>query len=276
MDTPSFPLLLQRLRSPDVVEGLKRGLLIGVAAAAVLLPPARLATAHGPLSVSAGASPATTSPDAAQHRSPRFADFGTAQPTDEVRHIADWVADSRDHGGLDFVVLDKRHAHVYVFDRDARLKRDTPVLLGAAVGDDTVEGVGQKALHDVLPEDRTTPAGRFVGESGRNAHGEDVFWVDYDAAVSMHRVRQLEAWERRHERLASPSADDNRISYGCINMPVEFYDTVMVPTFAGRRGIVYVLPEIRPLAEVFPASYDVAERHGLRSPTKDLITARND
>lgn len=273
MTIASLQALLRQVATPDVVEGIKRGLLIGVAAAVVLLPPARLATAHWQPAAMAMSTPSSAAVD--RTPAPRFANFGGVDAPADVRRIADWAADSRDNGGLDFVVLDKRQAHVYVFDRDGRLKRDTPVLLGAAVGDDTAAGVGQKALHDVRPEERTTPAGRFVGESGRNVTGEDVFWVDYDAAVSMHRVRQLEASERRHERLASATADDNRISYGCINMPVAFFDEVMVPTFKGRRGIVYVLPETRGVAEVFPASYDVAERHGL-SQTKDLTTARAD
>jgi hypothetical protein len=252
--------VLQGLLSPDVREGLKRGLLIGAAAAVVLLPPGRFATAYSPPGTSPYPMPmAVATPQAA----PRLADFGEVEPPADVRFLADWVADARDNGPMDFVVLDKRQAHVYVFDREGRLRADTPVLLGAAVGDDTVEGVGLKPLHDVLPEERTTPAGRFIGESGRNDNGEEVFWVDYDAAVSMHRVRQLEASERRHERLASPTADDNRISYGCINMPVAFFETVMLPTFQGRRGVVYVLPETRELASVFPAAYSVSARHGL-------------
>ena len=275
MNIASLQALRRQVATPDVVEGIKRGLLIGVAAAVVLLPPARLATAHWQAPPTAAAITSEQGGRAATPQAPRFADFGGVDAPPDVRRIADWVADSRDNRGLDFVVLDKRQAHVYVFDRDGKLKRDTPVLLGAAVGDDTAAGVGQKALHDVRPEERTTPAGRFVGESGRNATGEEVFWVDYDAAVSMHRVRQLEASERRHERLASPTADDNRISYGCINLPVEFFDEVMLPSFKGRRGIVYVLPETRGVADVFPASYDVAERHGL-SRTKDLTTARTD
>ncbi|MFG5410198.1 L,D-transpeptidase [Piscinibacter sakaiensis] len=178
-----------------------------------------------------------------------------------MRRIADWAADSGDAGTMDFIVLDKRRAHVYVFAPEGRLRAHTPVLLGAAPGDDSVEGIGQKPLHEVRPEERTTPAGRFVGQSGLNAHGEDVFWVDYQAAVSMHRVRELEPSERRLHRLATPTVEDNRISYGCINMPVEFFETVMLPTFKGRRAMVYVLPEERSFAEVFPMAYDVTARH---------------
>ena len=44
---------------------------------------------------------------------------------------------------------------------------------------------------------------------------------------------------------------DNRISYGCINVPANFYDTVVRPAFTGANGIVYILPEVRSIKEVF-------------------------
>ncbi len=186
----------------------------------------------------------------------RLADFGDVSPSPEARHVADWVADSRDNANADFIIVDKRDARVYVFDADARLRGSSPVLLGAALGDDSVPGIGTRPIEDVRPEERTTPAGRFVAERGRNLKGEDVVWVDYDAAVSMHRVRATKPAERRLERLATPTIDDNRISYGCINVPVAFYETYVSPTVATQRAIVYVLPELKPVQQVFN-SYDV-------------------
>ena len=77
-------------------------------------------------------------------------------------------------------------------------------------------------------------------------------WVDYDAAVSMHRVRPtLQPRERRAERLASETIDDNRISYGCINVPAAFYDAHIQPVFSRMPAIVYVLPEHKTVEEVF-------------------------
>ena len=128
------------------------------------------------------------------------------------------------------------------------------MLLGYAAGDDSVAGIGQRPIAEVRPEERTTPAGRFVARSGKNAGMEDVVWVDYGAAVSMHRVRATNPAERRLERLASPGVDDNRISYGCINMPPEFFEQVLWPRFGGKSGIVYVMPEQKALTEVFPGT----------------------
>ena len=187
----------------------------------------------------------------------RSADFGSELPSADVRHLADWIAYSRDNGNADFIIVDKRQARVYVFDAKARLRGSNPVLLGAARGDDSVPGIGLRPIAEVRPDERTTPAGRFVAERGRNLKGEDVVWVDYDAAVSMHRVRATKPSEQRLERLATPTVDDNRISYGCINVPVAFYETHVRPTVAKNSAIVYVLPEVKPVQEVF-GSYDVA------------------
>jgi hypothetical protein len=170
--------------------------------------------------------------------------------------LADWIADSGNNDGMDFIIVDKIFARVYTFDAGAHLRGTSPVLLGSAKGDDSVPGIGSRPISQVRPSERTTPAGRFVAERGRNAQGEDVIWVDYDAAVSMHRVRASNARERRLERLATPSVTDNRISYGCINVPVKFYETNIRPIFASRRALVYVLPEVRSTQQVF-GSYDV-------------------
>jgi len=237
---------------------IRRVLLVSAATLAVLLPSAVNSDQIGVNSPAATRTPsAIKNPDAAG----RFADFGLETASMEVRHIADWIADSRDNAGADFVIVDKKSARIYVFDHEARLRGTSPVLLGAALGDDAVPGIGTRPIEQVRPEERTTHAGRFVGERGRNTQGEDIVWVDYDAAVSIHRVRATNPAERRLERLATLTAEDNRISYGCINVPVAFYEIHIRPVFATRDALIYVLPEVKSARQVF-GSYDVASRHG--------------
>lgn len=185
--------------------------------------------------------------------------FARVRASREVRHIADWIVDSGDNGGLPFVIVDKTDARVFVFDAGGRVQGAAPALLGLARGDYTVPGIGDREYSDMPPETRTTPAGRFVAALGMNTRGEDVVWVDYDGAVSLHRVITTKPEERRLERLATSTPLDNRISYGCINVPARFYENVISPAFTGTDGIVYVLPETRPAREVF-GSYDVEER----------------
>ena len=169
----------------------------------------------------------------------------------QTRYLAGWVMRSRDNGGAPFVIVDKKDARLYLFDTRARLVASTAVLLGSAVGDVSIAGIGDRPIALVRPEERTTPAGRFVAERGRNARGEDVVWVDYDAAVSIHRVITENPAERRLERLASQAVSDKRISYGCINVPVAFYEAYVRPAFATRSAIVYVLPESKTIHQVF-------------------------
>lgn len=235
---------------------IRRGLVIGAAVLAIVIPCA----------VGSGTAAATSTPVpiAVPVPAARFADFGTQPVSPDARHVAHWVADSRDAKGFDFIIVDKKNARVYVFDASARLRASAPVLLGSARGDDSAAGIGSRPINQVRPGERTTPAGRFVAERGRNTLGEDVIWVDYDAAVSMHRVRATNPKERRLERLATPAINDNRISYGCINVPAAFYEAHIRPLFATRRVVVYVLPEIKSVQQVF-GSYEVAASRGLES-----------
>lgn len=177
--------------------------------------------------------------------------FASERASREARRIADRVVHSGDNGGLPFVIVDKADARVFVFDAGGRIQGAAPALLGLARGDHTVPGIGDREYADMPPESRTTPAGRFVAARGRNARGEDVVWLDYEAAVSLHRVVTSRSEERRLERLATPTPLDNRISFGCINVPAQFFEDVVSPAFTNTDGIVYVLPETRPAHEVF-------------------------
>jgi hypothetical protein len=179
------------------------------------------------------------------------AEFLSAVPSYQSRHLADSILQSKDHGGNNFIILDKTQALLYVFTSEGVLLGASPVLLGAAQGDDSIPGIGLREISQIRPEERTTPAGRFIAEPGYNNVGEDIVWVDYEAAVSMHRVRATNLSERRLERLATASAADNRISYGCINVPSAFYNAVITPLFKGKAAIVYVLPDVKSLKEVF-------------------------
>ncbi len=192
----------------------------------------------------------------------RHADFGSQAVTPTVRKFGDWIVDSGDHKALPFAIIDKTMAKLYVFHPDGHLRGAAPVLLGLAKGDDSVPGIGERELSDMPPEVRTTPAGRFVASMGRNAHDKDVVWVDYDAAVSMHRVINTNPKERRPHRLATPTPADNRISFGCINVPIKFFDDVVVPSFEGTNGIVYILPEVHPLQKVFAGYHDSGKPSG--------------
>jgi len=169
----------------------------------------------------------------------------------ETQEVVEWVLRSGDNQRLPYLIVDKKLAQVHVFDPQGTLLGSASALLGAARGDDSAPGIGLKKLSEIRVDERTTPAGRFVAEMGRNLKGEDILWVDYDQALSLHRVITSNRAERRAQRLASPSHEDNRISYGCINVPVAFYERWMNSTFGKAGGIVYILPEMQSLHSTF-------------------------
>lgn len=258
--------LLTRVRRSEVTQGIVRGLALGIlilaafhlmqARSALPIPPQlpQAQQVDRPTGVSV-AGPQVERPLLVSAAVPQV-DFGAVSPSTQVRVFARWLDASGDAGGLPFFIIDKNEARLYVFGQDAQLRAATPVLLGGAPGDHTVAGIGERAIADIRPHERTTPAGRFVGERGRNARGEEVVWVDYDAAVSMHRVLTTNRAERRLERLNTETPEDNRISYGCINVPAKFFDDHVLPVVVRAHAIVYILPETRSLAEVFGIGED--------------------
>jgi hypothetical protein len=161
----------------------------------------------------------------------------------DAAELAAWIAATGDAQGRPYLIVDKVGARVFAFEASGKALGTAPVLLGLGKGDVSPPGVGSRRLADIPPADRITPAGRFEASRGRNLEGKDILWVDYDAAISLHAVVTGTARERRLERLASPTTLDNRISYGCINVPAAFYESVVRPLFEMAAGIVYVLPE---------------------------------
>lgn len=57
--------------------------------------------------------------------------------------------------------------------------------------------------------------------------------------------------EKRAERLASPSPDDNRVTHGCINVSPAFYEQIVQSTFE-KGGVFYILPDKDSIAKTFP------------------------
>jgi hypothetical protein len=170
-----------------------------------------------------------------------------------VRQVAAWAVRSGDAKNLPFVVVDKVSADVFVFRAGGELWAAAPALLGLAQGDDSAPGIGDRPLRSIPPAERTTPAGRFVAAFGPAPQNKEVLWVDYATALSLHPVVNGNRAERRPERLQSPSAKDNRVTFGCINVSAEFYEKVVRQALTGIHAIVYILPESRGLTEVFPA-----------------------
>jgi len=189
-------------------------------------------------------------------------DLALQSASAEVKRVARWVIDSGDNGNMPFVLVDKVDAQVFAFDAAGHLQGTAPALLGMAKGDRLL-APNSASMSQMRPEVRITPAGRYVSRLAIDSHGKELLVIDYDASISMHPVVKGTPLEHRAERLASPTPVDNRISFGCINVPPEFYTTFVHPAFEKTQGVVYILPETRPASELFGFQpFDAATQPG--------------
>ncbi|HEL4112986.1 TPA: L,D-transpeptidase [Stenotrophomonas maltophilia] len=171
--------------------------------------------------------------------------------SETVIELAGWVVASKDNQGYPFAIMDKAAAQVLVFGGDGKLRGAAPALFGSAIGDHSAPGVAKLALSAIPGHDRTTPAGRFIGGYGPSDDAGRVLWVDYDSAVSMHPLPPGSPKEKRAERLATPTPDDNRVTHGCINVSPAFYEQIVHSTFE-KGGVFYILPDKDSIAKTFP------------------------
>lgn len=184
---------------------------------------------------------------------------GAAQPNSEINpsaatvRVAEWIAASGDNRSLPYIIIDKASASLFLFDRKGKPLGEVPVLIGVAAGDEASPGIGSKKLAEIGPAEKTTPAGRFLAKYGLAAGKQRVLWVDYATSVALHPIpKDASARERRRQRMLSATPDDNRITFGCINVPMAFYSKTVRPLFQKKGGYVYVLPDTKPLEVVFP------------------------
>jgi hypothetical protein len=174
-------------------------------------------------------------------------------PSEAATRVAQWVAASNDNHALPWAVVDKPNAAIFLFDAKGKPLAAEPVLIGIAKGDEASPGVGSKKLADLGPAEKTTPAGRFLAKFGIPVGGQRVLWVDYATSVALHPIPpDAGPREHRRERMLSPTPDDNRITFGCINVPKAFYTKLLSPLFRKKGGYVYVLPDTKPIEDVFP------------------------
>lgn len=177
---------------------------------------------------------------------------GASAPND-TDQVASWVLAMADSQGRPFAIVDKRGARISIFEADGRLIGSSAVLLGIDPGDVSVPDIAQRSPASLGPGERTTPAGRFESQPGHNDKGEDIVWFDYAASLAIHRLRPAPLHQRREQRMESERSDDNRVSLGCVVVPVAFYESVVRPSLGQRRGVVYVLPESSPVQALFGA-----------------------
>lgn len=172
------------------------------------------------------------------------ADFKGVAASADAKITADWFVRNGKADGNPFLIADKSHGVMFAFDANGSLIAKSPALFGASKGDALTEAQSNKSIGQSTIADKITPAGVFHGKAVTGTeYGTVVKFADFkNSALAVHRVYLGTPSEKRMERLQSTTADDNRVSYGCINALPEFVDQVLVPHFAGNSQVI-VLPD---------------------------------
>lgn len=228
-------------------------LILSLAALALLAPSMVEARPAQPAKATARKVAAKAKAKAKPKPGPIVAADPVLTPSPAAQRVIDWVSGAKDNRGLPWAVVDKVNATLFLFAPDGTQQAAVPVLIGIMPGDEASPGVGTKTLASLGPAEKTTPAGRYLAKFGLPVAGQRVLWVDYATSVALHPIpKDSGAREKRRERMLSPTPDDNRITFGCINVPQAFYARQLRPTFRKKGGYVYILPDTRPIEEVFP------------------------
>lgn len=188
-----------------------------------------------------------------------------------------WVQETKDNRGQKYIIADKVSGEMHIMDSRGNVLATMPALYGTQKGDAAAPGQTPAGIFTL--QQRYDVASSFGGDVQQFAeHSDGSIWA-------IHRVLTSNPKQMRQARLNSPTAEDNRISLGCINVPADMYNKYLKNGFKGK---LYVIPEQRPLGEVFrgiqenvaaddlkqdmqpPASLDDTETTAFRSSTDSL------
>ena len=201
----------------------------------------------------------------------RLVDFDGVSASSNVRVMAQWILDTKDSDGQPFVVAEKVAGVIYVFSGDGVLVKKAPALFGATPGD-----IQTQEQRDLTIEQRRTTKAAQVTEAGRfpsvisntgDAYGDTAVFNPYKHTISALHIPYLgRPAENRLGRMASPTAEDNRISLGCVNIPAEAMSAVASQFKDG--GIIYILPETEAGKQLYPgfANLDIPSEMPATSP----------
>ena len=142
-----------------------------------------------------------------------------------------------------FMVADKPNGMLHIFKEDGSHALSDPTLYGKDKGDVLA------AVSSLEGGPKITPAGKFtMKESPADyAGGTSLILMeskDYTGYIAVHAADTSTPSENRLGRLATPSAEDNRISYGCINTKHDTFINEIKPNISKLDGgMMFILPE---------------------------------
>lgn len=171
------------------------------------------------------------------------ADFRGTDHSPFTGLLANWVVATKAHQGRAFIVADKPGGKLYAFDANGAVIGDAPALYGASMKDRLTPEQLSKPIEKMTADEKVTPAGQWTVTLNQDRDYEWTLDFEGGNGLAIHSVYLGAPSENRLARLASPSAADNFISWGCINVPADFEKSVLRQNFANRAGHgLFILP----------------------------------
>lgn len=186
-----------------------------------------------------------------------------AKMSDLAQQVYRNVAPAAQASGKGFMIADKPNGMMHVFYADGTVLAQEPALFGKDTGDK----LGKSSL---AGGPKITPAGKYTLTyvADNEYTGGHVFQLEEtvdkgdNSMIAVHAAWLGDAKEQRAQRLESPSAADNRISYGCVNTSHDLFLNKLMPNSAKfNGGMIFILPDSQELtASMFPAKTTTVER----------------
>jgi hypothetical protein len=169
------------------------------------------------------------------------------------------VADNRMRANPNkpIAIVDKQMGLTYVIDANGVLAGKSASLTGKTKGDVRSEAAKKTAnVESIAEKDKVTEAGMFDASVKNVPHYGNVITLQIfdNYSIAMHPTYLGAPAEQRQARLESATPEDNRISFGCINVPNEFMQNVVFKVIP--KGVksfpIVVIPESKSIQEFFP------------------------
>lgn len=185
-----------------------------------------------------------------------------AENTEEVPHALRDLIDDSTYQGMSsparerfrdmakwpdpYILVDKPNATGYVIGADHRIQAKFPVLLGRVRGDhpNTVN----VRVDSPSSQGATTPAGVFrlsrkqLTDRDLEEYNDNIFRLEGPGAGgnSIHETWRGELG-MREQALATPTPEDNRVSWGCVNVSRDIFESHVKQLPSGT--LVWITPE---------------------------------
>jgi hypothetical protein len=177
----------------------------------------------------------------------------------EAQRVYELMAPVAIKTGKSFFIADKPNGMIHAFAGNGSYMVSAPSLYGKAAGDVLSRSSSKKSLDEMTDTDKVTPAGTFKMRAAERSGYTGGYVLFFDnpetgvaigaeaggtAIVAVHSVYTGTPSENRQNRLATATASDNKVSFGCINTAEDFFLDSVVPnidSFDG--GMVFVMPD---------------------------------